>query len=359
MAFLANSLGNLGRTVAVAVEGSTKVLADVTTVAMKTAEGGVALTGATVDTGLAVGQGAVGAVKDVGVAATGAVGLVGKTALIEASQVGATTLEGTGKTLRAAEDAVFNTSTRVLKGVDTMTRIAASAGANTAARIETSQAATATGIAARAPEKIRAELLSVFDSQVTKDMRDLLRIAGKTQMANLQLQTGAFKSVYCYGVSGFFKKYFSTHPCPKQRPANTVDRDIQQMNLFTKQLEGKFEMLAKTIRFKLGAVKDAATEYPAIVEEFRAGASSLAEDLATKYAPLIEKYSKLNAQFFEPALAEPAPSVPAKSTPPAPAREEVAEDPTLPGGRRRKSRRSRKSKRKTSRLLPKERVKRA
>jgi hypothetical protein len=343
MAFLAASLGNLGKTVAIGVEGSTKLLADVTGVAMKTAESGVRLSGATIDAGVAISEGAVKAVGDVGVAATGAVGTVGKTALTEAGQIGKTTIEGTSKTIQAGADAVLNTSTRVLKGVDTMTRIAASAGANTAARIETSQAATATGIAARAPEKIRAELLSVFDSQVTKDMRDLLRIAGKTQMANLQLQTGAFKSVYCYGVTGFFKKYFSTHPCPKQRPENTVDRDVQQMNLFTKQLEGKFEMLAKTIRFKLGAVKDAATEYPAIVEEFRAGASSLAEDLATKYAPLIEKYSKLNAQFFEPAIAEP--------TPPAPA-------PAVGQGRR-KSRRSRKSKRKTSRLLPKERVKRA
>jgi hypothetical protein len=347
MAFLAASLGNLGKTVAASVEGSTKLLADVTGVAMKTAESGVRLSGATIDAGVAISEGAVKAVGDVGVAATGAVGTIGTTALNEAGQVGKTTIEGTSKTIQAGADAVFNTSTRVLKGVDTMTRIAASAGANTAARIETSQAATATGIAARAPEKIRAELLSVFDSQVTKDMRDLLRIAGKTQMANLQLQTGAFKSVYCYGVSGFFRKYFSTHPCPKQRPANTVDRDVQQMNLFTKQLEGKFDMLAKTIRFKLGAVKDAATEYPAIVEEFRTGASSLAEDLANRYAPVIEKYAKLNAQFFEPALAEP--------TPPAPSPPESA--PAVGQGRR-KSRRSRKSKRKTSRLLPKERVKR-
>lgn len=326
---LASSLGNLGKTVSTSVVGSTKLLADVTGVAMKLAD-------ATVDTGSAIGEGAVTAVKDVGVAATGAVGTVGKTALTEAGQVGQTTLEGTGKTLRAAEDAVFNTSTRVLKGVDTMSRIAATAGANTAARIETSQAATATGIAARAPEKIRAELLSVFDNQVTKDMRDLLRIAGKTQMANLQLQTGAFKSVYCYGLSGFFKKYFSTHPCPKQRPVNTVDRDLQQMRLFTNQLEGTFEMLAKTIRFKLGAAKDAASEYPVIVEEFRTGAGKLAEDLAAKYAPVIEKYSKLNAQFFEPALAAPA-----------------------VGQGRRKTRRSRKLRRKTSRLLPKERVKRS
>lgn len=334
MAFLANSLGNLGRTVATSVEGSTKLLADVTGVAMKTAESGVRLSGATIDASVAISEGAVKAVGDVGTAATGAVGTVGKTALTEAGQVGKTTLEGTSKTIQAGADAVFNTSARVLKGVDTMSRIAASAGANTAARIETSQAATATGIAARAPEKIRAELLQVFDSQVTKDMRDLLRVAGKTQMANLQLQTGAFKSVYCYGVSGFFKKYFSTHPCPRQRPENTVDRDVQQMTLFTKQLEGKFEMLAKTIRFKLGAAKNAESDYPAIVEEFRAGASSLAEELATKYGPLIEKYAKLNAQFFEPALAEPAPTT----------------------GARRKSRRVRKSKRKTSRLLPKERV---
>lgn len=336
---LASSLGNLGKTVSTSVVGSTKLLADVANVTMKTAERGVQLTGATIDTSLAIGEGAVKAVGDVGVAATGAVGTVGKTALTEAGQVGQTTLEGTGKTLRAAEDAVFNTSTRVLKGVDTMTRIAASAGANTAARIETSQAATATGIAARAPEKVRRELLQVFDSQVTKDMRQLLRIAGKTQMANLRLQTGAFKSVYCYGLSGFFKKYFSTHPCPKQRPENSVDRDIQQMTLFTKQLEGKFDMLAKTIRFKLGAAKNAESDYPAIVEEFRAGASSLAEDIAAKYAPVIEKYSKLNAQFFEPVLAEPAPPAPAKPTPSVSALEE---DPTLPGGRRhRKSRRGR------------------
>ena len=341
---LTTSLGNLGKTVSTSVVGSTKLLSNVAGVAMKLAD-------TTVDTSAAIGEGAIKAVGEVGVAATGAVGTVGKTALTEAGQVGQTTLEGTGKTLRAAEDAVFNTSTRVLKGVDTMTRIAATAGANTAARIETSQAATATGIAARAPEKIRAELLSVFDKQVTKDMRDLLRIAGKTQMANLRLQTGAFKSVYCYGLSGFFKKYFSTHPCPKQRPANTVDNDVQQMTLFTKQLEGKFDMLAKTIRFKLGAVKSAESDYPAIVEEFRAGASSLAQDLAAKYAPVIEKYAKLNEQFFTPALAEP--------TPPAPVREEPAGDPTLPGGRRRKTRRSRKSKRKTSRLLSKERVKRS
>jgi hypothetical protein len=325
---LASSVGNLGKTVSSAVSGSTKLLADVTGIAMKTAESGVRLSGTTIDTGIAISEGAVKAVGDVGVAATGAVGTVGKTALTEAGQVGKTTLEGTGKTLRAAEDAVFNTSTRVLKGVDTMTRIAASAGANTAARIETSQAATATGIAARAPEKVRAELLSVFNGQVTKDMRDLLRIAGKTQMANLQLQTGAFKSVYCYGVSGFFKKYFSTHPCPKQPPENSVDRDLQKMSLFTKQMEGEFEALVKTIGLKLGAAKDAATEYPAIVEEFRTGASSLAEELATKYAPVIEKYAKLNAQFFEPALAAPAPVV---------------------GQGRRKSRRSRKSKRKTVR----------
>lgn len=308
---LKDSLGNLGKSVSTATLGSTKLLADVTGVAMKTAEGGVAVTGAAIDTGLAISQGAVGAVKDVGVAATGAVGAVGKSALTEAGKVGVTTLEGTGKTLRAAEDAVLNTSTRLLNGVDTMTRIAASAGANTAARIETSQAATATGIAARAPEKVRQELLKVFDTQVTKDMRQLLSVAGKTQMANLELQVGAFKNVYCFGVTGFFKKYFSTHPCPRQRPPNTSDADLQQIRLFIRQLDGKLDMLAKTIRFKLGSSGNAQTAYSAIVEEFRTGASKLAEDLAAKVAPLIQKYTDLNDKFFNP-VAAPAPQTAAR-----------------------------------------------
>lgn len=308
MDVLKGSVANLGKTISTATLGSTTLLANVTGVAMKTAEGGVALTGATVDTGFAIGTGAVGAVKDVGVAATGAVGSVGSTALKEAGQVGVTTLEGTGKTLRAAEDAVFNTSTRLLKGVDAMSRIAASSGANVAARIETSQAATATGIAARAPEKIRRELLDVFDKQVTKDMQDLLKLANKTQMANLELQIGAFKNVYCYGLSGFFKKYFSTHPCPRQRPPNTADGDLQQMKLFAQQLNGKLKMLATLIRTKLGSAGNASDAYPAIVEEFRTGAAKIADELTGKYAPVIQKYIDLNEKFFTPAVAEPAPA---------------------------------------------------
>lgn len=338
MNVLTTSVGNLGGAVGKAIGGTTKLVSDITGLAMKTAEGGVALTGATIDTGLAIGQGAMGAVKDVGVAATGAVGSVGKTALTEAGQVGVTTLEGTGKTLRAAEDAVFNTSTRLLKGVDAMTRIAASSGANVAARIETSQAATATGIAARAPEKVRRELLDVFDKQVTKDMQDLVRIATKTQMANLQLQIGTFKNVYCYGLSGFFKKYFSTHSCPRQRPPNTADTDLQQMKVFAQNLEGKLKMLATSIRTKLGSAGNALDAYPGIVEEFRTGAAKLVDELTAKYAPVIQKYTDLNERFFAPALAAPTP-------PPA--------APAVGQGRRTRRRRRR------SRFLSKERVKRS
>lgn len=290
-----------------AIGGSTKLVSDITGLAMKTTEGSVAFAGKAIDTGLAIGTGAVDAVKDVGVAATGAVGSVGKSALTEAGQVGVTTLEGTGKTLRAAEDAVFNTSTRLLKGVDAMTRIAAGSGANVAARIETSQAATATAIAARAPNKVRDELRGVF-KEVTKDMQDLVRIVSKTQMANLQLQIGTFKNVYCYGFSGFFKKYFSTHPCPRQRPPNTADMDIQQMKIFTQNLEGRLKTLAKSFETALVAASDAQNAYPSVVEKFRTEAAKFVDELTAKYALVIQKYTDLNEKFFAPALAAPTPA---------------------------------------------------
>lgn len=172
-------------------------------------------------------------------------------------------------------------------------------------------------------------------------MQDLLRLAGKTQMANLQLQIGAFKNVYCYGLSGFFKKYFTTHKCPRQRPENTADTDLQQMRLFAQNLDGKFKMLATSIRTKLGASGNAADAYPAIVEEFRVGASKLADELTAKYAPVIQKYGDLNERFFAPALATPEP------TP----------EPTPQGAARRTRRRRRTSRR--LRSLAKERVKRS
>lgn len=318
---LKTSLGNLGTTVATATSGSTKLVADVTKLGFKTGEQGVALTGKTVDAGFAIGEGAVAAVKDVGVATMKATGKLGTaavssaadigiaatdataklstTALKETAAVGSTSLEGASKTLQAGTNTVFNLSERTLKGVDTMSRIAAGSGANMAARIETSQAATATGIAARAPEKTRKELLRVFDTEVAVSMHDLLKVAGATQLANLQYQIGVFKNVYCYGASGFFKRYFSTHPCPRQRPANTTDNDILSVKSFTQQKLMELDSLAKTIRFELGSVSgDAPSAYSGIVEKFRQGAASLADQLNARYTPLIKKYTDLNEKFF-------------------------------------------------------------
>jgi hypothetical protein len=307
---LKTSVGHLGTTVATATVGTTKLVSNVVTLATKTADQGVALSGKTLDAGFAIGEGAVGAVKDLGVATTQATGKIGvaalsatsqlsTTALKEPAAVGSNTLEGASKTLQAGSTAVFNLSERTLKGVDTLSRIAAGSGANTAARIETSQAATATGIAARAPEKTRKELLRVFDTEVMTSMRDLLKVAGATQLANLQYQVGVFKNVHCYGTSGFFKRYFSTHPCPRQRPANTADNDILSIKTFTQQKLMELDSLAKTIRFEFGSVSgDVPTAYPGIVEKFRQGAASLADQLSGRYTPLIKKYTDLNDKFF-------------------------------------------------------------
>lgn len=180
-----------------------------------------------------------------------------------------------------------------------MSRIAAGSGANMAARIETSQAATATGIAARAPEKTRKELLRVFDTEVVTSMRDLLKVAGATQLANLQYQIGVFKNVYCYGRSGFFTRYFSTRQCPRQRPANTADNDLMAVKTFTQQKLMELDSLAKTIRFELGSVSgDVPAAYAGIVEKFRQGAASLADQLTSRYTPLIKKYTDMNDRFF-------------------------------------------------------------
>lgn len=310
MTALKTSLGNLGNTVATATTGTTKLVSDVTALAAKTGEQGVALSGKAIDASFAIGEGAVGAVKDVGVAAAQATGKIGvsatqattkltTTALTQTAAVGANTLEGASKTIQSGTNTVFNLTDRTLKGVDTLTRIAAGAGANTAARIETSQAATATGIAARAPEKTRKELLRVFDTEVTNSMRDLLKVAGLTQLANLQYQIGVFKNVYCYGASGMFKRYFTTHPCPRQRPANTADNDLMAIKTFTQQKLMELDSLAKTIRFEMGSVSgDAPSAYTGIVEKFRQGAASLADQLASRYTPLIKKYTDLNDRFF-------------------------------------------------------------
>lgn len=310
MVALKTSLGNLGKTVATATTGTTKLVSDVTALAAKTGEQGVALSGKAIDASFAIGEGAVGAVKDVGVATAQATGKVGvsalqastkltTTALTQTAAVGATTLEGASKTLQTGTTTVFNLTDRTLKGVDTLSRIAAGAGANTAARIETSQAATATGIAARAPEKTRKELLRVFDTEVAPSMRSLLKVAGLTQLANLQYQIGVFKNVYCYGLSGMFKRYFTTHACPRQRPANTADTDLMAIKTFTQQKLMELDSLAKTTRFELGSVSgDAPSAYTAIVEKFRQGAASLADQLAGRYAPLIKKYTDLNDRFF-------------------------------------------------------------
>ena len=310
MTALKTSLGHLGTTVATATTGTTKLVSNVTTLAAKTGEQSVALTGKSIDAGFALGEGAVGAVKDVGVAAAQATGKIGvsatqattkltTTALTQTAAIGANTLEGASNTLQVGTTTVFNLTDRTLKGVDTLSRIAAGAGANTAARIETSQAATATGIAARAPEKTRKELLRVFDTEVTQSMRDLLKIAGLTQLANLQYQIGVFKNVYCFGLSGMFKQYFTTHKCPRQRPANTADNDLMAIKTFTQQKLMELDSLAKTIRFELGSVSgDAPAAYTGIVEKFRQGAASLADQLANRYAPLIKKYTDLNDRFF-------------------------------------------------------------
>lgn len=321
METLKTSLGNLGQSVATATTGSTKLVLDVVTLASKTSEQGVALSGKTIDAGFAIGQGAVGAVKDVTVATTQATGKLGTaaitsaadigvattaattklatTAVTETAAVGATTLEGASKTLQVGTTTVFNLSDRTLKGVDTLSRIAASSGANVAARIETSQAATATGIAAAAPEKTRNELLRVFDTEVMRSMKDLLKVASATQRANLQYQVDVFLSVNCYGTSGFFKRYFTSHPCPKQRPANTTANDLMAIKTFTQQTLMQLDALGKQIRVEFGSASgDLPTVYGTIVEKFRAGAATLAAQLTERYAVLIKKYTDLNNAFF-------------------------------------------------------------
>lgn len=403
MNVLKTSVGNLTGAVGTAVTGSTKIIADVTTLAGKTAEQGVALTGKTIDTGFAISEVAVEAVGDVAIATTQAakdvtatavgdvadvakatstaakniavgvvgnvadvttatskaatkittaavgdvadttvasteaakkiavataqgVGDVGTTALKEVAQVGIVTLEGTGKTLRAAEKVLFNTAERTFNGLETMSEIAATAGSNTALRLKTSQAAATAGIETLAPEKIRSELIRVFNDNVKKNMQNLLRVADKTQMANLKIQMGVFNSAYCYGVSGFFKKYLSTHVCPKEKPKNNpVPVDLQKMKTFSKSFDGKFNELATLIASKLGAAVDASNEYAAIIEEFRVGAAKLVDELTKAYADVIQKYKDYNDKYFSQASA---------------------------GGRRRTRRRHR------SRFLSKKRVKR-
>jgi hypothetical protein len=386
---LRESLGNVGKSVATATTGTTKLVSDVTSLAIKTAEQGVVITGKTLDVTQAIGEGALDATQKIGVATTEAVGdlgvatvkstakvgvsaaestadladatlrnaaklgisateateKLGTAAFKNVADVGVSALEGTtqatkavigstadiaeataeatgkvvtttaketgditslavesaSKTLQAGVVAVSNLSERTLKGFDNVSRIVATAGQNIVARAETSQAATTAGIEARAPEKIRQVLLKEFENQVIKPMKQLVKVAGVTQYANLKYQTDVFKSVNCYGFSGFFKRYFSKYPCAdkKQRPADTTGKHLQMMKALTDNSLLKLDALGKNFSVEFGgSTGELVADYNNAINNFRKGAVELTNNLKEKYSEYIDRYVDLNNKFF-------------------------------------------------------------
>jgi len=309
MEALKTSLGNIGTSVQTATVSTSKVLSGAVNIGAKGAEGGVKIAGEALDAGLLIGSDAVKASGQIAQAAVAGTGDVAKTTLQTASSVASTAIKETGDITNVTTQAVSNNlqwgvkmvsnlTGNVFVGIDNINSIVSGSGANVASKILTTQAATASRIEAQAPEKIRRELQGVFD-KVAKDLQTTLRGVDAIQKTNLRAQIGVFQNIFCYGTSGFFKRYFSTYKCPRQRPDNTSSRDMSEASAYSQQYFMRLDSLSNTTRSALAtATGDMQATYKTIVEDYMKKVSTMVDDLNRKYTSLIEKYSKQIDAFF-------------------------------------------------------------